>query len=121
MKKFDLAKALAGQAVVTRDGRPVTQLTKFDTTDTYPLIGVVRGAVNRWTDSGKKYLNLNSSYDSVIDLFMAPVKVTRWVNLYPGTAYHFSTQADADFHATTLRFVNRFGEQAYPIEVEVEE
>ena len=78
MKPFSLEEALSGAPVCTRDGRPVTQLVKFDTSDYYSLAGVVDGAICIWTDNGK-YL------PSVIknrDLFMAPVKKTGWVARY---------------------------------------
>lgn len=41
MKPFNLERALAGDAVITRDGREVTQLVKFDVESKYKLFGVV--------------------------------------------------------------------------------
>jgi hypothetical protein len=76
MKKFDLEKALAGEAVVTRDGRDVTQLTKFDCSANHdPIWGVIEGELMSFSIEGN-YLRYPSSYD----LFMAESE--RWVNVY---------------------------------------
>lgn len=69
MKPFDLEKALSGAPVITRDGREVTQLTKFDITVGIALVGVLNGGVKRWYGDGR-YV---SDRDFCIDLFMAPV------------------------------------------------
>jgi hypothetical protein len=55
MKPFDLEKALAGEPVVTRDGRPVTQLIKFEAIveDGYVIYGVVNNKIFNFLDSGK--------------------------------------------------------------------
>ena len=52
MKPFDLEAALAGAPVITRDGRPVTQLHKFDATTPLCLVGVVGGEVYSWCLEG---------------------------------------------------------------------
>lgn len=70
MREFDLEQALAGAPVCTRDGRPVTQLVKFDCKYEYRVFGVVDGAPASWMESGQ-----HTFYkDHPCDLFMAPTK-----------------------------------------------
>lgn len=52
MKAFDLEKALAGEKVVTRGGKEVTQLTLFEASDDHPLAGVVDGKMESFTEDG---------------------------------------------------------------------
>lgn len=73
MKPFNLEAALAGAPVVTRDGRKVTQLVKFDCTDTYVLYGVVTDTVHLWTVDGRFNMSCEKNGH---DLFMATVKKT---------------------------------------------
>jgi hypothetical protein len=75
MKPFNLERALAGDPVITRDGRPVTQLTLFTNTKTYPLVGVVEGVIKAWKTNGKYFNGQEWSYD----LFMPPVKREGWI------------------------------------------
>lgn len=91
MKPFNLERALAGDKVVTRDGREVTQLTKFDCRNE-PLVGVLDGILETWLENGK-FFGSGVYCDS--DLFMAPKTVKRWVNFYDGHAYHYKTKDDA--------------------------
>jgi hypothetical protein len=76
MMKFNLEKALAGEPVVTRDGKPVTQLTKFDTTDKHCLVCVVDGDLKINTIEGRSF---HSGFSDEFDLFMAEPEI--WVNL----------------------------------------
>jgi hypothetical protein len=80
MKPFDLERALAGDKVVTRDGREVTQVTKFDIEKPACVYGVINGHIHTFNEIGR-YNNV----ESLNDLFMAPkvVKYKRWVVLYP--------------------------------------
>ena len=78
MKPFDLERALAGDKVVTRDGREVTQLTKFNS-DADCLAAVVDGELITWGEDGLYWVK---GRDSGFDLFMAPKTVKRWVNFY---------------------------------------
>lgn len=81
MKPFNLEEALAGKSVVTRDGREVTQITKFNLNnkDEQPLIGVVGGHIESFWESGK-YLDKDTIH--INDLFMKAEKKTYWVNVY---------------------------------------
>ncbi|PHS02420.1 MAG: hypothetical protein COA78_21100 [Blastopirellula sp.] len=81
MIKFDLEKALAGEKVVTRDGREVAQLVRFKCSidETYPVTCVLDGMIERYRDSGG-YSEINQNHCS--DLFMAPKKLSGFVNIY---------------------------------------
>jgi hypothetical protein len=69
MKTFDLAAALEGNKVITRDGRGVTQLVLFDAKlELWPVGGVLDNLVHLFSVNGK------SGEDGQImssDLFMA--------------------------------------------------
>lgn len=80
MSPFDLEKALAGAKVVTRDGREVTQLTKFDVRGDFPLTGIIQNKRESFKLNGKYSDHIESHYD----LFMAPQKQSIWVNVYEG-------------------------------------
>lgn len=87
---FDLNRALAGEKVVTRDGREVTQLTRFKCNEEC-LAGVIDGVLETWHETGK-YLTNDSGCS--YDLFMAPKTVKRWVNFYPpeNTAFDYENE-----------------------------
>lgn len=78
---FDLQRALAGDKVVTRDGREVTQLFMLKLERSNELVGVVSGGAFFWSCSGCYW---ESGQPSDLDLFMPPKTVKRWVNFYPG-------------------------------------
>jgi hypothetical protein len=60
-KPFNLEKALNGAKVVTRDGREVTQLTCFDTSDNYEysLYGVIGKDICCWARTGQVNIDTN--------------------------------------------------------------
>jgi hypothetical protein len=111
-KPFNLERALAGDPVVMRDGRPVTQITKFDIYGRRALHGVVEGHVISWFENGRYYSSGESSYD----LLMAPKKRTVWVNMYGDgwRCYWYDSEEEADNNAMQYRTGNR----AYPVEIE---
>lgn len=79
MEKFDLERALAGEPVITRDGREVTEIHLFKTVKTdYPLIVVVGGDNHEYTEEGKFNINVSSNDD----LFMKPKVIEGWFNVY---------------------------------------
>jgi len=101
LEKFDLEKALNGSKVVTRDGREVLQLTKFESLrNNYPLVGVLDNELKSWNEQGK-----HSNFyvgDSNLDLFLAVEPQRIWVNVYyyhngklwlGGTDYNSLTEA----------------------------
>ena len=68
MKPFNLEAALRGEKVVTRDGREVTQLVKFDVEDcNRPVVGVVDDSIYKWNPKGEWSLAMDLSD---LDLFM---------------------------------------------------
>jgi hypothetical protein len=79
MTKFDLEKALAGDKVVTRDGREVTQLVKIVISCEVFLAGAIHGDghVSSWIGTG---IEAQGGEDE--DLFMAPKKLSGFVNVY---------------------------------------
>ena len=79
MREFNLEQALAGAPVQTRDGRPVTQLVKFDCAHGYCVFGVAEGGpVSGWYESGRclEWVESNN------DIFMAHIKKTGWIARY---------------------------------------
>lgn len=113
MKPFNLEQALAGEPVVTRAGKPVTQLTKFDSNDSaMPLRGVTENKIQAWSSVG-----LYSSGESRYDLFMATKKRTVWVNIYPGCCGGpFDTQEQAETMGADKS--QKLGGRAWPVEIE---
>lgn len=82
MEAFDLQKALAGEPVITRDGRPV-KIAGYnpDANNNSNVIGWVGKEYQCWYSNGW-YLP-TKGHD--LDLFMAPkpkVKREGWVNIY---------------------------------------
>jgi hypothetical protein len=91
MKKFNLEKALAGEPVVTRDGRPVTQLTLFEIESNFPLKGVVDRNFSTWTKKGFFH---DVKKDHPYNLFMYEEKKSVWINVYQGNySKHLSVVA----------------------------
>ncbi len=72
MKPFNLEEALKGKSVITRDGRPVNQLTLFKIGShyLYPLVGVIEGMqdIHRWTADGTYCVKPEG--ERQVDLFM---------------------------------------------------
>ena len=83
LKPFNLAAALRGEKVVTRDGREVKQLTLFDVENyLYPLLGVVNKELERWPTNGTYNTYKTALVAHEKDLFMLPKTKTYWVNVY---------------------------------------
>lgn len=82
MKEFNLEKALAGESVITRDGKAVTQITKFDnvTITPYSICGVVDGSLENWDTNGE--YNATQDIENSLDLFMAEEKKSIWINVW---------------------------------------
>lgn len=78
-KPFDLNKALAGEPIVTRDGREVKELHQFKTAKSGDaLAGVINGSVFTWFSSGA----YRADGFSDEDLFMKETPLEVWYNLY---------------------------------------
>lgn len=94
---FDLQRALAGDKVVTRDGREVTQLHFFDLPNAdYPVFGVMNNEIHSWPKNGQIR---RDGIQSNGDLFMAPKTVKRWVNFYPTDCFGYLSEEDAKTYA----------------------
>jgi len=79
LEKFDLEKVIHGTKVVTRDGREVTQLSKFNTYRKLCLYGVVDDEVECWTIEGYYMDGCNTVN---MDLFIEGKARRAWVNIY---------------------------------------
>lgn len=77
-KEFDLEEALNGAKVVTRDGREVTQLTKFKTIEEHCLYGVVDEEIHSWHKNGVFYKHTKNN----TDLFLAVEPIRIYANVY---------------------------------------
>jgi hypothetical protein len=114
---FSLERALAGDPVITRDGRKVIRFAHFTEDEKWPIVFFVKG------ESGKISANPEGEVTGFskdnLDLFMAPKTRTVWVNLYNpkskfnGFARWHLSEYFADQEADGLRL----GGKAYPIEI----
>jgi hypothetical protein len=99
MEKFNLERALAGEPVITRDGREVTRLTYFkEARNQYNLVGLLDGVVWGWDENGTSIVG----YETISDLFMKPKENAIWVNVYKRKdgaldvgAFPFKSEAEA--------------------------
>ena len=78
LEKFDLEKVIHGAKVVTRDGREVLELTKFENLGELPLVGVVDGDLETWSIKGKYSRDIASN----MDLCIVGKVQSIWVNIY---------------------------------------
>jgi len=80
MKKFNLFEALEGKPVITKNGKKVTQITKFNNVKTLPycICGVVEGSLESWSIEGKYH----HSHESQLDIYMAEESKTIWINVW---------------------------------------
>jgi hypothetical protein len=81
MKPFNLERALAGEPVITRNGKKVTELYLFKNAKIIqPLYGTIEDDedVFSWTTNGIYNPTKNTSFD----LFMAPESKFLWINLW---------------------------------------
>lgn len=80
LKPFDLERALAGEPVISRNGRKITEIFHFKTAQAnYSVRVVMDGILYDLTVNGNFDF---SGKESENDLFMAPVKREEWVNVY---------------------------------------
>jgi len=78
MKKFNLEKALAGEPVVTRNGKKVTDLKLFNTQKFFKLFGVIDDDLESFNIEGHCLFKEGHEHD----LFMANGTKSIWVNVY---------------------------------------
>lgn len=128
MKPFDLEKALAGEPVVTRDGREVFGIVRLKNPGGIYKIG---GWVCSASTDGSRDVSItwksNGSYrDSFhdLDIFMAPRKRTVWVNVYTNGERFFAGQCAFYNTMAAAEATRKYGPsgQAYlgtfPLEIE---
>lgn len=73
---FDYDKYKAGREVVTRDGREVTQLVRFEGTEVKRMLyGVINNFIVEWYVNGTYYL----TEETANDLFLLPDTREMWV------------------------------------------
>ena len=113
LKPFNLDRALAGDPVVTREGKPVTDLVRqLSVNDEFKLCGVLIGARQSWKENGGWHAVTESPHD----LFMSPRKVMRWVNFrISGDAYWYNSKDRAEAEAVITSGILS---AAVPVEVE---
>ena len=87
LEKFDLEKALNGAKVVTRHGREVKELIKFESLKDYPLGGVLDNQLKTWTEQGK--FDTEHVGEGNLDLCLAVEPQRKWVNLYKDVKGNF--------------------------------
>jgi hypothetical protein len=90
VEKFDLEKVIHGAKVVTRDGREVLELTKFENLGELPLVGVVDGHLETWSIKGEYSKNTTSK----MDLFIVGEVKSIWVNVYKDANGYFWVGGD---------------------------
>ncbi len=80
MEPFDLEKALAGDPVVTRCGREVTEIHFFETcTEDRPIVAVIGGKMYSFFNNGT---SSGTNNPTERDLFMKPKVIEGWFNIY---------------------------------------
>ncbi len=126
MKEFNLERALAGDKVVTRDGREVTQLTQFKTSHGIVLGAIVDNRLDNWNENG--VYDRKSYNENVWDLFMDPQTTNLWINVHKEQRYDdasgaristydaclFVDESDAIIDSEMIGFIKTFS-------IEVEE
>lgn len=92
-KPFDLEKAKAGEPIITREGESATFVAYIpECASGHRLIVYIHGreTTTDYFDSGK-FLN---GGENLLDLFMAPKKIKRWVNVFSEERYVAYTTAE---------------------------
>ena len=113
MKPFNLEAAFRGALITDREGNPVELIAYVEKAIVDSRVVVLHSDGNVFSTSvAGRYWGTD---DSPKDLFMAPVKHTVWVNLYPrNKATYFASQEEADKGASDSRINNT----AFKIEFE---
>lgn len=115
MKPFDLEAAKAGAPLVTRDGESVRFVAHVpDARETTRLIVVKPdGCLLSFCEDGKRSCSPDDG-KNYLDLFMATVKRTVYVNFYnDGSAKHYDNPQMATMHASPAAIA-----VAVPVEIE---
>lgn len=86
MKQFNLAEYLKNpeRKIVTRDGRKVKRILCVDAKGDHPIVALIKSKDEKeeyplsYTVNGRYSLD----YEKSVDLFFAPEKYERWINVY---------------------------------------
>jgi hypothetical protein len=119
MEQFNLESALAGEPVITRDGREVTQLVYFkDVIQKDCVYGVIGNQLKCWSIDGKYFHDNPNEFGA--DLFMKPKENAIWVNVYESSygeillGVNHKTEEEAiqckgndNFYIKTIRITDR--------------
>ncbi|MGI4816014.1 MAG: hypothetical protein ACRYGG_22145 [Janthinobacterium lividum] len=107
MKEFNIAKALKGDSVVTRDGRKVLWMSNSNLDIPKPVLGLIENtkSILSFAINGRSYID--GAFSS-LDLFMAPVEKKLFINVrrsnYTGSGYicdTYSSKEAADMGVTS--------------------
>jgi hypothetical protein len=101
---FDLKLAQEGHPIQTRDGRHAKFIAHVpETREEDQVVCLIDGLVCSRFDTGLQY---DSKASSPNDLFMAPMKHTKWLNIYPEgrTSYAYPTKELANSNVVFDRF-----------------
>lgn len=105
LKPFNLERALAGDPVVTKNGRKITELRFFSTKNEHPVAGFIDGSnqLQQWTVQGQRYGKYS---ESDFDLFMAPIEKSGWIKIFTQQvgAIKATTSCIYDNEADALNF-----------------
>jgi len=119
-KDFDLQRAIAGDPIITRDGRKVLQFSYFPKCPGYKIVVHIEGnkGVDIMPESGRVF---GDGGDNPSDLFMACYTKTFWLNIeHPvegqirGCYKMYTSEENANKNAGK----SRFGNKAFKIVIE---
>ena len=113
MKTFNSQAAINGKPVITRAGDSLTFGAYIPKANSHKLFMLSPdGDVFQYNENGRY---IGNERESNMDIFMAPIKRTVWVNLYEdGSAYWHSTEYAAKCRAISKKLVAR----VCPVEIE---
>lgn len=125
---FDLARAMAGEPIVTRDGRKARFVAHVPEAEDYKVVAFVEGerAAINYTESGVFELGADDYIFIRYDLFMAPKpKRTVWVNVWKNgfgniVASGHTTKEEA-LYCVQNSVTTALMKKAHPIEIDATE
>ena len=117
MKPFDLEAAKRGDPICNRDSEDCVFITHVpDATPEYRVVALTPfKEVYCFDETGSYYCDGDESRH---DLFMAPRKLTVWVNVYPHEARSFGGIYETEAIANNYARPKRIGNRAWPLEIE---
>lgn len=120
MKPFNLQRAIAGDPIMTRDGRKVKLIAHLpEMWHDFNVVCLIEDDRIETYTRGGQYDPREKDY--CLDIFMVPKKHTVWVNFYDdGTAVWNISKENADHHDEFYvdSCMERIGGKAYPVEID---